>query len=63
MTPENGRVGIALDDAERHMMVCNLIDYHGVAQRGLELLPPVVGTSSYAECARYISALKDAVEE
>jgi hypothetical protein len=56
-------VDIDLDDAERKLMVLVLNEYAGSAQIALELVPPLVGRSSYDEWGDYVLTLKEAIKK
>jgi hypothetical protein len=57
MTASDNRIDISLDDAERKLLVLALNEFGGPAKQSFEVLPPLVGMSSYGECAAYVSAL------
>ena len=48
----DNRIYKDLDKDERRLMVLALTEYSGLAKRGAELLPPVVGLSNTSDCLR-----------
>ena len=62
MTASDDRIDISLDDAERKLLVLALNEFGGPAKQSFEVLPPLVGMSSYRECATYVFALMEAIE-
>lgn len=62
MTASDDRIDISLDDAERKLLVLALNEFGGPAKQSFEVLPPLVGMSSYGECAKYVFALMEAVD-
>jgi hypothetical protein len=62
MTASDDRIDISLADAERKLLVLALNEFGGPAKQSFEVLPPLVGMCSYAECTTYVSALMEAVD-
>jgi hypothetical protein len=62
MNTRGDRVDFDLDEAERKMLVLALNEFDGPAKQSFEVLPPMVGASSYGECAGYVSRLMGAIE-
>jgi hypothetical protein len=63
MTDADGdEIYIDLDQAERRMMVLALNEYSGLAKKGSELLPPVVGRSNDKDWSRYYIRLLNTIE-
>jgi hypothetical protein len=62
MAASDGCVDIALDDAERKLLVLALNEFGGPATQSFEVLPPLVGACSYGECSAYVSALMESID-
>jgi hypothetical protein len=62
MTTSDDRIDISLDDVERKLLVLALNEFGGPAKQSFEVLPPLVGMSSYGECATYVFALMEAID-
>jgi hypothetical protein len=60
---DDERVELIFDEAERELMVLVLNEYAGSAQMAVELLPPLVGKSSYDEWGDYIFPLMESIDE
>ena len=59
---DDERVEVNLDEAERKLMVLVLNEYAGSAQVAVELLPPLIGKSSYDEWGDYVFPLMESIE-
>ncbi|GFG51056.1 hypothetical protein CQY20_33355 [Mycolicibacterium agri] len=62
MTREDHRRAVALDDAERKLMVLAINEYGLAAQGAAELLPPLVGRLTQEAWWAYIYPLADSIE-
>jgi hypothetical protein len=59
---DDEKVELDLDEAERKLMVLVLNEYAGSAQVAVELLPPLIGKSSYDEWGDYVFPLMESIE-
>ncbi|WP_123029389.1 hypothetical protein [Mycolicibacterium stellerae] len=59
---DDERVELNLDEAERELMVLVLNEYAGSAQMAVELLPPLIGKSSYDEWGDYVFPLMESID-